>query len=59
MRAATNYLREVRTELTKVVWPSRNEVAKLTLIVVIISVLVATYVGLLDYAFVQLLEKII
>jgi len=50
------YLSEVRLELTKVTWPKREEVVRLTLTVFIISAVVAVYVGALDFGFTKLLE---
>jgi len=50
------YLSEVRLELSKVTWPKRNDVIKLTLIVFIISGIVGAYTGALDYIFTKLLE---
>jgi len=49
------YLAEVRLELSKVTWPKRNEVIKLTLTVFIISVIVGLYTGALDYIFTKML----
>ena len=59
MKAVTQYLSEVRLELSKVVWPKKEEVIKLTLIVLIISTIVGLYVGVLDLAFTKLLEVLI
>ena len=59
MKALIKYLQEVRIELSKVVWPKKNEVIKLTLIVIIISAIVGLYVGVLDVAFTKLLEIVI
>jgi len=56
---ALNYLRDVRGELSKVVWPKKEEVIKLTLVVLMISIVVAAYVGLLDFSFTKLLELLI
>ncbi|MFV1917374.1 MAG: preprotein translocase subunit SecE [Patescibacteria group bacterium] len=56
MRATINYLKEVRLELTKVIWPKREEVIKLTLTVIIISTIVGVYLGSLDFGFTKLLE---
>ena len=57
MRKVTNYLKEVRLELKKVVWADRSEVIQMTLIVLITSVIVALYVGGLDVVFTKLLEQ--
>lgn len=54
-----NFLKEVRLEMSKVVWPKREEVIKLTLIVFIISGIIAFYTGALDYSFTKLLEYIL
>jgi len=59
VRAIVQYIKDVRFELSKVVWPKREEVIKLTLTVIFISVLVAVYVGGLDFAFTKLLELVI
>ncbi len=59
MKKVTKYLKEVRVELKKVVWPTREEVAKLTLIVVAISAIVGIYLGGLDYIFTKSLEAVI
>jgi preprotein translocase subunit SecE len=59
VEAISKYLREVRLELTKVEWPKKEQVIKLTLIVIIISAIVGLYVGGLDFAFTKMLEAFI
>ena len=59
VRTTITFFKEVRLELTKVVWPKREEVIKLTLIVFIISGIIAAYVGALDFAFTKLLELLV
>ena len=59
MKKAIQYLKEVRLELSKVVWPKREEVIKLTLTVIIISIIVGIYMGTLDFGFTKLLELLI
>lgn len=49
------YLREVRRELSKVTWPTRQEATRMTVIVIIASLLVGLYIGGLDLAFTSLL----
>jgi len=56
VRKIADYLSEVRLELAKVTWPKRDEVVKLTLIVLAISVIVGLYVGALDFVFTKLLS---
>jgi preprotein translocase SecE subunit len=59
MRRLTTYFSEVKLELSKVTWPKRDEVARLTLTVLAVSAIVAGYVGGLDYLLTNLLGKII
>jgi preprotein translocase subunit SecE len=54
-----NFFKEVKDELKKVVWPSRNEVVRLTSIVIIVSVGVGLFLGLMDYIFQNLLGIIV
>ncbi len=55
----TDYLRGTKTELKRVVWPSRQEVMKHTLAVIGISAAVAVFLGGLDILFQYLLEMFI
>ena len=45
------FLREVRGELRKVAWPTKEEVRRYSIIVLIAVVLFTTFVALLDYGF--------
>jgi len=53
------YFKEVRIEMDKVTWPSREQTIRLTLIVILISILVATFIGALDWVLTVLLDLII
>lgn len=59
MKKISSFLKEVHEELSKVEWPKRREVIKLTLTVVAITLIVGLYVGVLDYIFARLLEYIL
>jgi preprotein translocase subunit SecE len=59
MKMVISYLKEVRSELSKVTWPKKDKVVKLTLIVFIISAALGVYVGVLDFAFTKLLGLLI
>lgn len=50
---------EVRAELSKVAWPKRETVAKLTLVVIGVSAIVAAYLGGLDYVFAKAIELLL
>jgi preprotein translocase subunit SecE len=59
MNQLISYLGEVRLELTKVTWPKREEIIRLTLVVILISTIVGIYVGVLDLGFTKLLELLV
>ena len=54
-----DFLREVRIELKKVTWPSRKETIAATGMVIILSVLVAFFLGLLDVGLAKAVGKIL
>ena len=56
---ATNpvvFLKEVRSELGKVIWPSKNEAIRLTSLVVGISLAVGIFIGAFDFLFTKMME---
>jgi preprotein translocase subunit SecE len=53
------FLKEVKLEMKKVNWPTRETTIRYTLIVVGVSLIVAIYLGGLDILFTALLEKFI
>ena len=59
MRKIIDYLAEVKAEMTKVTWPKRQEVVRLTIIVLAISVAVGIFVGVLDFIFTKLLSLVV
>lgn len=59
MKSALGFFSEVKSELSKVTWPKKNEVVRLTGIVILVSVIVGFYVGGLDYLFTNLLTKLL
>jgi preprotein translocase subunit SecE len=59
MNKIVSFLKEVRLEMKKVNWPSRQETIQYTLIVIGLSVAVALYLGGLDFLFSFLLNRFI
>lgn len=59
MKSVVTFFSEVKSELSKVTWPKKNEVVRLTSIVILVSVIVGFYVGGLDYLFTNVLTKIL
>ena len=55
----TTYFRSSLSELKKVSWPSREKTVRLTFYVILISVAVAAYLGLLDYVLFKLLTAVL
>ena len=55
----TQFIKEVRYELAKVSWPTRNQIIQYTAIVVVLSLVMALFLGLLDFVFEWLLNKFI
>ncbi len=56
---AKSYVGELRREFKRINWPSRNDTIRLSAVVIVISLLVAMFLGALDYIFVYLLEVLI
>jgi preprotein translocase subunit SecE len=54
-----NFLREVRDELKKVVWPTRDEVIRLTGVVIIVSLIVGVFLGGADFILTKLIGILI
>jgi len=59
MSKLIEYLKETKTELKHVIWPSRSQTFYYTIIVIALSVLVAYYLGFFDYIFSWLLRQTI
>ena len=58
MRPLFEYLSASRAELAKVAWPSRRQTARLTLVVIVFSLVFAVIIGALDYLFSLGLQKL-
>jgi preprotein translocase subunit SecE len=59
MKKFIQYLRDVRTEMSKVSWPTRNEVAGATTLVVVLSLIVSAFVKVFDLILSNILGLII
>jgi preprotein translocase subunit SecE len=55
---AGKFLRDVRVELSKVIWPGRDEIVSSTIVVLVAVAFFAVYIGLLDQVFVRLINLI-
>ena len=59
MSKTTEYLKETKAELKHVNWPGKRLTILYTVIVLIISVLTAYFLGIFDFIFSKGLEKLI
>ena len=59
MQQVISFLRETQAELAKVIWPTRNETIRLTIIVLVVSIAVGVFVGGLDFMFTNLMNILI
>jgi preprotein translocase subunit SecE len=53
------FVSQTLDELKKVVWPSRQELLRLTAVVLLISLVVGVYIGGLDFTFTKLFEFLV
>ena len=59
MSKFTEYLRDTRGEMKNVNWPTRSQAISFTLLVILISVLVAFFLGFFDYIFSLIIQKFV
>jgi preprotein translocase subunit SecE len=45
----TKFLKEIRQELAKVAWPSKNELRDSTIVVIVLSMLLSAFIGVVDF----------
>lgn len=53
------FLREVKVEMKKVTWPTKDSVVKMTSLVIIVSLIVGIYIGIVDVALAKVMEVIV
>ena len=53
-----NFATDVINELKKVTWPTRSETIRLTTIVIVVSLIIGLYVGIIDILLAKGLEII-
>lgn len=59
MKSLINYIQASRAELAKVTWPSRRQIARLSWVVIVFSLVFTAILGSIDYGFSTLLQKLI
>jgi len=53
------YLRDTKSEMKHVVWPTRRQAVAFTLLVVALSILTSFYLGAFDALFTSIIKKLI
>ncbi len=59
MKGVIKFFEEVRSELKKVTWPSKDETIRMTIVVIITTIIVGAYVGIIDYGLTKILGEFI
>lgn len=59
MSKISEYIKETRGELKHVIWPSRSQTFYYTVIVIVLSIVLAYYLGIFDFIFSKILEQVI
>lgn len=59
MSRPLEFLRTVKLELAQVKWPSHQAALKLTMMVIVTTIIVAAYSGGLDYLFTIALQSVL
>ena len=54
-----SHIKEAKAEMANVKWPTRKQVAQYTLLIIVLSILIAAYVGALDVVFTKVLGWLI
>jgi len=53
------FFTEVKAELSKVTWPTKDQVIRLTTVVIVISLAVGLFIGGLDFIFTKAVELVV
>ena len=59
MNKLLDFIRESKAELKKVSWPTRKQVGYSTLVVVMLTVIVGAYLGLVDVVLTAVFARIL
>ena len=59
MNKIAEYLQSIRAEMKHVSWPTKSQAIWFTVIVIVISILTALYLGLFDFIFTEIISRIV
>lgn len=57
-RRVVDFLIDTETEMQKVSWPSRNEVISSSIVVILCVIILAIYLGVVDYGLILVRDKV-
>jgi len=53
------FLRDAKTELKKVKWPTRKELLASTAVVIVLTILIAIFLGLVDFGLIKIIKHVV
>ncbi|RJR25674.1 MAG: preprotein translocase subunit SecE [Desulfobacteraceae bacterium] len=56
---ASRFLKESRTELKKVKWPTKKELLASTAVVIVLVLIVSLYLGIVDFGLIKLVKGVV
>ena len=59
MRKIIQFLRDVKAEISKVIWPSRQDTLRYSMMVIVFSLVIAAILGAADYGLLKGFEQIL
>ena len=59
LRKGIRFLGEAKTEMKKVKWPTRKELLASTAVVIVLTLIVAFFLGLVDFGLVKIIKNIV
>jgi len=59
LKRIRRFIEESYSELKKVVWPTREQVRNLTVLVFVISGVIGVYIGIFDFLWTQVLQLLV
>ena len=59
VRRINEFIREVYAEFRKVTWPSRSELVNSTVVVIVVTVVLALFLGGVDIVLARVVERIL
>jgi preprotein translocase subunit SecE len=58
MKSPITFLKKVRAEMNNVSWPNKQDTIRLTSVVIGVSLIVAIFIGILDFLFTNLMTLV-